>query len=139
MDNKTLKGNLKAAREKAGLTQDQMAELLKVSRITYNKMENGKTKLINEKLLLAAGYCNTAEEEIILGYDPGKNDKQLMKDIEQKESLMEHLIKDNERLQSEIQTQKALLEAKEQIISQLEDKIRLIGQIHSMENRHPAK
>jgi len=139
MDNKTLKDNLKAAREKAGLTQDQMADYLKVSRITYNKMENGKTRLINEKFLRAAGICKTGEEEMILGYDPGKNDEQLLEDIEKKESLVGQYFKENERLQNELKALNDLLCAKEKIISELEDKIRLIEQLHSMEVRHPAK
>ena len=41
---------LKVLRKKKGLTQQEVAELLNVERVTYTKWENGKSKPNYEKL-----------------------------------------------------------------------------------------
>lgn len=61
-------------RKERGIKQDELAEILEVSRQTISSLENGK---YNPSILLAfkiAGYFNMSIEEIFL-YEGEKNGK----------------------------------------------------------------
>ena len=68
-----MKNNLEKLRKQSNLSQEELAEILKVSRQTISSLENGR---YNPSLLLAfkiSGYFNLAIEEIFI--NEGENNE----------------------------------------------------------------
>ena len=61
-----IKIRLAAARVNAGLSQEDMAESMKVSRITVANWENGKTRIGEAQLTMYCDICNFPKENIFL-------------------------------------------------------------------------
>ena len=59
--------NLRRARERAGLSQAELAEELGVARTTVVSLESGKTRLFNKTLPLIAARLGVSVEELLCG------------------------------------------------------------------------
>lgn len=59
-----MKNNLKEKREEKGLTQDELAQALGVSRQTINSIETGRYIASLQLALLIAAYFKTSVENI---------------------------------------------------------------------------
>lgn len=59
---------LKVLRKKKGLTQQEVAELLNVERVTYTKWENGKSKPNYEKLSVLACIFDVSLDYLLGDY-----------------------------------------------------------------------
>ncbi len=66
-----LSTKIKNIRELKNLTQEHMAERLKISQTAYSKLESGKTKITPEKLLVISEILEI-DPDAILGFDTKK-------------------------------------------------------------------
>ena len=72
MDNKSVKENISRIRRRQGLSQEEMAERMGISRTAYRHIEHGPTRLISDSIGKAAEILGVSAEEILLGYVPEK-------------------------------------------------------------------
>lgn len=80
MDNDSIKVNIVRKRTEEGISQDEMARRLRISRNTYRSIEKGTAKVISERLNEIASSLNTSAEELVLGYKPVERSSE-MEDI----------------------------------------------------------
>lgn len=80
MDNGSIKVNIVRKRTEEGISQDEMAKRLRISRNTYRSIEKGTAKVISERLNEIASSLNTSAEELVLGYKPVERNSE-MEDI----------------------------------------------------------
>lgn len=80
MDNDSIKVNIVRKRTEEGISQDEMARRLRISRNTYRSIEKGTAKVISERLNEIASSLNTSAEELVLGYKPVESNSE-MEDI----------------------------------------------------------
>jgi len=59
--------NLRRARERAGLSQSELAEEIGIGRTTVVSLESGKTRLFNKNLHLIAARLHLSVEELLCG------------------------------------------------------------------------
>ena len=71
MDNARIKENIIRIRNEKGFSQDEMANLLGISRNSYRSIEKGSTNVISRRLGEIAHLLGVSEEELALGYQPG--------------------------------------------------------------------
>lgn len=107
-----------------------MAAKLGVSRLTYRNIENGNTKLINEKLDKIASIVNMSKEELVLGYNPSEGNSSVLGEQEVHYKGNEQLFRsdyENEinRLKFALEAEKKLNESLQVVIKSKEDIIRL--------------
>lgn len=81
MDNDSIKVNIVRKRTEEGISQDEMARRLRISRNTYRSIEKGTAKVISERLNEIASSLNTSAEELVLGYKPVERNTE-MEDIQ---------------------------------------------------------
>ena len=70
MDEKSIKDNIRMFRLRRGLSQEEVAEALHISRVSYSNLEGGNVRIIHEKVRLLAKFFGVALEELLLGYSP---------------------------------------------------------------------
>lgn len=70
MNNDSIKENIIRRRTEEGISQDEMARRLDISRNTYRSIEKGPTSIISRRLGEIASLLNVTEEELMLGYKP---------------------------------------------------------------------
>ena len=73
MDEKTVKQRIKAYRKESKLSQKEIADKIGISRNAYIGIENGDTRIFNEKLQKIAELTDTTIEKLVLGYEPIEN------------------------------------------------------------------
>lgn len=73
MDEKTVKQRIKAYRKESKLSQKDLADKIGISRNAYIGIENGNTRIFNEKLQKIAELTDTTIEKLVLGYEPVEN------------------------------------------------------------------
>ena len=73
MDEKTVKQRIKAYRKQSKLSQKEIADQIGISRNAYIGIENGDTRIFNEKLQKIAEVTDTTIEKLVLGYEPVEN------------------------------------------------------------------
>ena len=64
-----VKENIERIRKEAGLSQQEMALRLGMSRTAYRKMEKGKTAILNSKLYAFCEETGVGIEEVLFGQD----------------------------------------------------------------------
>lgn len=68
MDNARIKENIIRKRTEKGISQDEMAQRLEMSRNSYRNIEKGSTYVVSRHLKEIADILNITEEELVLGY-----------------------------------------------------------------------
>lgn len=81
MDNLSIKENIRKARKKCGLTQEDMAHELGISITAYRDLEKGPTAIINGNIPKISGITGTPLEELLLGFSPMPSDG-LLEDVQ---------------------------------------------------------
>lgn len=81
MNDDSIKENIIKKRTEAGLSQDEMARRLDISRNSYRSIEKGTSRLISKRLSKIAENLHTTEEELVLGYKPVRVEPKL-EDVE---------------------------------------------------------
>ena len=72
MDNARIKENIIRKRTEKGISQDEMAQRLEMSRNSYRNIEKGSTYAVSRHLKEIADILNITEEELVLGYKPAE-------------------------------------------------------------------
>ena len=134
MDNGSVKKNITAIRKKLGLTQQEMADKMGISRNAYRRIESGETALVNDYLLRIASILDMTADELVLGYAPLENDGTLnelrekyLREGQEKERIYQEKISTLERTVQSQERRIALLEdlarTKDEIIAMLKKEI----------------
>lgn len=83
LDESTMRGNLRKARVARGLTQAEVADFLNISVTAYQKIESGKTRIINEHYLRCAELFGVSAAELVNGYEPMRSTSSIFSDLKQ--------------------------------------------------------
>ncbi len=70
MDEKTAKQNLLRTRNEIRMSQQQIADLMGISRNAYRSLESGPTRIFNNNVEKMAEVSGKSLEELVLGYQP---------------------------------------------------------------------
>ena len=122
LDNATLKDNLLKARLARGLTQAKVAKLLDISLPAYQKIEHGKTRILNENYLKCAELFGVSAAELVNGYEPVRNATNIFADLKQSYGdkmieLEKHYINEIQIREMEIRRLRESIQDKDRIIS----------------------
>ena len=120
MDNITIKENIRRARKKRNITQEEMADRLGISLTAYRDLEKGETSIVNTNLLKIADLLDISTEELVLGYRPIQAEGPCLEDIREeytgKVVTLERRIADLEKL---VLSLEETVSAKNEIITML--------------------
>ena len=127
MDNISVKKNITAIRKQLGLTQQEMADRMGISRNAYRRIESGETALVNDYLLRIASILDKTADELVLGYTPPENYGRTLEDLREKyyQEGMEKEKKSREAIASLQQT----VMAQEKRMALLEDLVKTKDEI----------
>lgn len=81
MDNITIKQNIRKARTKRRITQEEMAARLGISLTAYRDLEKGGTSVVHGNVIKMAELLETSTEEIVLGYHPSELEAGNLEDV----------------------------------------------------------
>lgn len=81
MDNFSVKANIEKFRKAAGISQEEMAGRLGISRTAYRNIEKGRTRLLGGCLESIARELGKTMEELLLGYEPSADGSRKLSDI----------------------------------------------------------
>jgi len=101
--------NLRAARERAGLSQAELAEEIGVARTTIVYLESGKTQLVSKTVPLIAARLGLSVEELLCGVPQEtliRGDEQVWREREQ--TLKEEYERRLSALQDKLDTEKRI-------------------------------
>ena len=119
--------NLVHAREKAGLTQEQLAERLGVSRWVIGSLEVGRTNLFNKNIPGIARALEMTEEELLCGV-PAET---FLLDEMTRSERERALIDDYERRLADLQKQNADLQKEKEeyarLVQMLKDSLNAVN------------
>ena len=100
--------NLRRARERAGLSQTELAESIGVVRSTINDLECGRTNLFNKNIPVIAERLGISVEQMLCGAPP----EQLLEDpftrTERENALREEFEQRIASLQEQLDTEKRI-------------------------------
>ena len=117
MDNNSIKQNIRKARTKRQITQEEMAARLGISLTAYRDLEKGGTSVVHGNIIRMAEILETSTEEIVLGYHPSELEAGTLEDVRtqygSKISSLEQTVLDLRKLICTLE-------------SQVEDKIEII-------------
>ena len=128
MDDTSIKKNIAASREKAGLSQAEMALRLGISRPAYRNIEKGDTVLLKEVLVRIAGELNVSVEYLLLGYDPEPCPESFLRERDGLNQRIASLTEDYEERLARLRDDNALLR---RLVDSHEETIRALKQINS--------
>ena len=83
LDETVIRENLRKARNSRGLTQAKVAESLDISLTAYQKIESGKTRIINPHFSKCAETLGMSLSELVLGYEPVKDARETLNDMKE--------------------------------------------------------
>lgn len=118
----TLHEVIKSYRLASNLTQEEMADKMRMTEQTYLRWENGKTKMTDEKLQLFAKAIGKSTDEIRAAVQDGNSINLLQQDNEYHDggtvsNLTINYYYGNKELSQEIEHLKNLLAEKDKIIA----------------------
>ncbi len=131
LDESLMRENLRAARIASGLSQAAVAGILGISVPAYQRLEKGKTHLLNEHYQQCAEIFGISLAELINGFKPVRNAAAVMSDMREsygkkfKEQESGHRseirLKDQEmeRLQKNLKEKDDLIATQKLLIDQL--------------------
>lgn len=135
MNNESVKKSILKLREDKGLTQEQVAVMMGVSRTSYQKIETGSTKLISDNVFKIADAMGTTPEEVVLGYLPIPEEGSILKDyrdmaesrynrmMDEYERRIESLVNENIMLKEAHREDQRTMMNLQAILSRLEKKL----------------
>lgn len=83
--------NVAKARESMHLTQEEMAEILGMSRQAYGNLERGRTTILNKQLPRIAEVCGISLDKLCTGYEPNTNTQKLKDELQEKTIQLEKM------------------------------------------------
>ena len=124
MDNITIKQNIRKARTKRRITQEEMAARLGISLTAYRDLEKGGTSVMHGNIIRMAELLDTSTEEIVLGYHPSELEAGTLEDVRiqygNQICILEEKINDQRKLISTLEAQVA---DKNEIIKMLKKRL----------------
>lgn len=132
MIEKTILDNIKAEREKLGLSQAAIADELGIGRTSYINFEKGKINIFCKTLILFSKFCGISIKDLVCGADISESLLKESRDFkEQKKALIEDYEKRLSVLNEKYQASQQIIEAHETTIKTLnETKDFLLTQLH---------
>lgn len=130
MDNARIKENIIRKRTEKGISQDEMAQRLEMSRNSYRNIEKGSTYVVSRHLKEIADILNITEEELVLGYKPAEGAGSL-EEVRSKYSKISDDLRQNyeERiagLSDQLELQKLMVSDLRELIDSKNEIIRLL-------------
>lgn len=132
MDNDSIKGNIIRRRTEEGISQDEMARRLDISRTSYRNIERGKSRIISRRLPDIARQLNISEEELVLGYKPSAGQSRLE---ELRVKYNEDLAGVKSGLEARIAELEAAVSMRDALIANLNELVRSKDEIISLLKR----
>ncbi len=132
MDNDSIKGNIIRRRTEEGISQDEMARRLDISRTSYRNIERGKSRIISRRLPDIARQLNISEEELVLGYKPSAGQARLE---ELKVKYNEDLSVVKSKLEARIVELESAVAMRDSLIANLNELVRSKDEIISLLKR----
>lgn len=125
MDKVTVSDNIKSVRLKLGLTINQMAEHLGMTRQSYSKLEKGNINYFSPHIEEVARLGNVSPEELVLGYEPHPEPTRLLGETReafdrQRKSLIDEYEERINLLNQEIAYLKQIIENDKETIDSLQ-------------------
>ncbi|MBR5661074.1 MAG: helix-turn-helix transcriptional regulator [Bacteroidales bacterium] len=122
LDESTMRDNLRKARMARGLTQAEVADFLNISVTAYQKIESGKTHIINEHYLKCAELFGISAAELVNGYEPERDTSAIFADLKQSYGnriieMEKHYIGEIQLREMEIRRLRETIKDKENLIS----------------------
>lgn len=87
LDEGTLKDNLKKVRNAQGVTQEKIADSLKISVTAYQKLEHGNTRVLNPNYTKCAELLGVSLSELVNGFKPVKDAEATIEDVKESYGL----------------------------------------------------
>ena len=87
MDEITIRENLKRARISSGLTQTEMAERIGISVTAYQKIESGRTRILNTNFSKCAEVLGVSLSELVNGFIPVRDAEAVIEDVRESYGL----------------------------------------------------
>ena len=81
LDESKMRENLRAARIASGLSQATLADILGITPQAYQRLEKGKTRLLNEHYQQCAKVFGISLAELINGFKPVRNAEAVLTDM----------------------------------------------------------
>ena len=131
MDESTIRENLRKARTALGYTQAEVAESLEISTTAYQKIESGKTRILNRNFSRCAEALGLSLSELVNGFKPVKDVEATLKEAQKSFGLKMRVMEQGYK--SEIQARDKEIERLQIMIKDKDDNIAtqkiLIGQL----------
>ena len=115
MDETTIRENLKSTRLSQGLTQAEMAESIGISVTAYQKIESGRTRILNTNFSTCAEALGLSLTELVNGFVPVREAESVISDV--KESYGLKMKVQERRYLDEIRHLKDVIRDKEETLS----------------------
>ena len=87
MDEITIRENLKKARISSGLTQSEMAERIGISVTAYQKIESGRTRILNPNFSKCADILGVSLSELVNGFVAVRDAEAVIADVRESYGL----------------------------------------------------
>ena len=122
MDESSLRENLRKARNTLAYTQAELAESIGISVTAYQKLENGKTRIINKNFAKCAEALGVSLSELVNGFTPVKDAEARLADVKENYGLKLKVqengyLRDIQLKDKEIERLKDIISDKEETIS----------------------
>ncbi|MGM9788408.1 MAG: helix-turn-helix domain-containing protein [Candidatus Cryptobacteroides sp.] len=111
--------NVAKAREAMHLTQEEMANVLGISRQAYGNLERGKTSLFNKQLPRIAEVCGIRLDKLCMGYDTDINPQVLQEELKEKTQQLEYSEREREKMQVKMEGMEQMLHSQQEHIDSL--------------------
>lgn len=121
MDESTIRENLKKARNSLGYTQADVADSIDISVTAYQKIESGKTRILNKNFSKCADTLGISLSELVNGFKPVRDAEAEIADV--KESYGLKMRVQESGYLSEIQARDREIERLKEIIKDKEETI----------------
>ncbi|MBQ8060545.1 MAG: helix-turn-helix transcriptional regulator [Bacteroidales bacterium] len=121
MDESTIRMNLKNERLAHGLTQKVIAEKIGISIPAYQKLERGRTNILNPNFIKCADILGITLAELVNGFVPVRNADRLFTEVQQEYG--EKLRIQESGYRSELKERNREIERLESVIKDKEDTI----------------
>ena len=127
MDEDTIRKNIRKAREAMGLSQQKMAEMMKVSRTAYRNLECGGTAILGKAFSSFLEVSSLSFEAVASGHTGGEVDT-LLRESRAIDEQRKEIIRDYEKMleekNGEITRKNGTIKEMERTISSMQSNIK---------------